>query len=191
MDIQRWIAAEHAAVRTRFDSSIREHVPARLWSAEPPGGGPSITHLVFHATFHQDLALNTAIRDHPPLLTQFRDGLGLAAAAPWAGLGEAEDRAVTASIDLDALDVYAETTHEATARWISRLSALALDSIPDTSRRLDDHAGIPHDGDMGWLHAMWQGKTVAWFLQWECIGHGISHVGEMTNVRNRFGLSPF
>jgi hypothetical protein len=115
----------------------------------------------------------------------------LVAAAPWAGLSESEDRAVTESIDIEALDVYSEAVHAATAAWIGRMSALALDSVPDSSRRLDDHAGIPPDGDLRWLHAMWHGKTVAWFLQWECIGHGVSHVGEMTNVRNRFGLSPF
>ena len=50
--------------------------------------------------------------------------------------------------------------------------------------------GIGRD-DADWLHDMWTDKPVGWFVQWECIGHGHTHVGEMVSVRNRMGLSPF
>ena len=68
---------------------------------------------------------------------------------------------------------------------------MALDSLPEASWRLEHVAGIPAAGDLGWLHAMWSGKPVSWFVQWECIGHGHAHVGEMVGIRNRLGLSPF
>jgi len=42
-----------------------------------------------------------------------------------------------------------------------------------------------------WLHAMWTGKPVSWFVGWECSGHVLNHIGEMVSVRNRLGLSPF
>ena len=55
---------------------------------------------------------------------------------------------------------------------------------------LSELAGIGRD-DADWLHDMWTDKPVGWFVQWECIGHGHTHVGEMVSVRNRMGLSPF
>ena len=53
-----------------------------------------------------------------------------------------------------------------------RLGGIALDQAP-------------------WLHAMWDGKPAAWFVQWELIGHAQGHVGEMVSVRDRLGLRPF
>ena len=42
-----------------------------------------------------------------------------------------------------------------------------------------------------WLYAMWEGKPAAFFVSWEAIGHGVSHLGELIATRNRMGLSPF
>jgi hypothetical protein len=74
--------------------------------------------------------------------------------------------------------------------WLDAVAMSTFDTVPDAPRRLAEVAGIPAD-DLAWLHSMWAGRTVGWFVQWECIGHGITHVGEMVSVRNRMGLSPF
>jgi len=192
VNLQHWIADDHASVLTRFDNAIVPHVPLSQWkvsgSAEAPS--PSIAWLLLHMTYHQDLALNTAIRNHPPLLAEHRDALGLGHLPPSAGLTESEDRDVTDAVGLAALRGYVDSVAEATAAWIAKLSVMALDSVPSASWRLEHKAGIPADGDLSWLHSMWTGKTVAWFVQWECIAHGHAHVGEMLAIRNRLGLSP-
>ena len=197
MDLRDWIAADHAFVAGRFDSAIGRVVPAERWRTSfadagvPGSAGPSIAWLMFHTAYHQDLALNTAIRNHPPLVNEFRDRLGLADLPPAAGLTESEDRTVTEALHLSALIDYWRAVNAGTAAWIDKLSVLALDTVPPNSYRLEHLAGIPAEGDMSWMHAMWDAKPVSWLVQWECIGHGHAHVGEMVGIRNRLGLSPF
>jgi len=192
VNLQQWIANDHASVLTRFDNAIVAHVPVEQWkvsgTAEAPS--PSITWLLFHMTYHQDLALNTAVRNHPPLLAEHRDGLGIGHLPPSAGLSESEDRTVTDALDIASLRAYVAAVVAGTAAWIAKLSSMALDTVPSAGWRLEHKAGIPADGPLSWLHSMWSGKTVAWFVQWECIGHGHAHVGEMLAIRNRLGLSP-
>ncbi len=199
MNLREWIANDHASVAARFSNSIEQYVPADRWKTPAPGptnapagsAGSSIEFLVFHTTYHQDLALNTAVRNHPPLLDQHRSALGIDAFDPAVGLSEAENHSLTEALDHDALLRYMAAVNGSVAGWIHDLSELALDSIPSAGYRLEHIAGLSPDGPLSWLHSMWNGKTVAWFVQWECIGHRHTHVGEMTAIRNRMGLSPF
>jgi hypothetical protein len=195
VDLEQWIASDHASVLTRFDNAIGTRVPINRWKdggvSGEGGPMPSIAWLLFHTTFHQDLALNTGIRNHAPLLHEHRDALGLSAMSAWAGLSESEDRSVTDALDLALLHQYVREVNAATAAWIDHISLLALDSVPNNSWRLEHHAGIPAEGEMSWLHTMWTDMPVSWLVQWECIGHGHAHVGEMTGIRNRLGFSPF
>jgi len=191
VDLQQWIAQDHAFVLARFDSAIGSHVPVQRWKGGDDGETPTIAWLLFHMTVHQDLAVNTAIRNRPPLLAEHRDDLGIGHLPAWAGLAEAEDTAVTGALDLDRLLDYVRAVNSSTARWIDSLSVMALDSMPSNSYRLAHLADIPAEGEMSWLHAMWDAKPVSWLVQWECIGHGHAHVGEMVGIRNRLGLSPF
>lgn len=195
MDLQQWIANDHASVLTRFENAVGVRVPVDRWkdstTAEQGGVTSSIAWLLFHATMHQDLAINTAVRNHAPMLAEHRDALGLAGMSPSAGLTEAEDHAVTDALDLGALHTYVAAVNAGTQEWIEKISIMALDSIPTSSWRLEHKAGIPADGQLSWLHTMWTDKPVSWLVQWECIGHGHAHVGEMTSVRNRLGFSRF
>lgn len=204
MDLQQWIAQDHAFVLGRFDSAIGQHVPVERWKGGSPthdggvdgasahdGVSPTLAWLLFHITVHQDLAINTAIRNQPPLIARHRDDLGIDHLPPWSGLTEAEDPEVTSALDLDRLVDYVRAVNARTSDWIGQLSVMALDSVPANSYRLATLADIPADGAMSWLHSMWDRKPVSWLVQWECIGHGHAHVGEMVGIRNRLGLSPF
>lgn len=190
MDLRRWVTDEHTTVLDRLRGGVLRLVPANRWRERVDGGGSSIAWLLLHLAHHQDLALSTAIRDHAPLLASRRDRLGLTGLPAWVGLPETEDPAVTAAVDLDELQHYVFDVHDATSAWLDAVPMSTLDTVADASRRLAEVAGIPTD-ELAWLHSMWDGRTVGWLVQWECIGHGITHVGEMVAVRNRMGLSPF
>ena len=145
---------------------------------------------MLHLSRHHDLALNAVIREHPPLFLAHREALGLADAPTSAGLAEAEDRGLTGSVPADALVAYATDVFDTTAHWVDQLSTYALDVEPDSDRRLVHHGALDPDA-VPWLFAMWRGKPQWWLVQWPVIGHGHTHTGEATSIRNRLGHSPF
>jgi DinB superfamily len=181
VELRTWIAAEHDGLRDRFDRAVAANVAPRHWRERAGDGGSSIAWLVFHSAWHEDLAMQAAVRGREPILTQWRDVLGLDAAAPSAGLGEAEEPEVTEALDLEALLAYADSVHDGTTGWLA---------TADLGSRIASLAGVSAT-DVPWLHSMWTDKPVAWFLQWEAIGHRQGHLGEMVSVRSRLGLSPF
>jgi len=190
MDLRAWLLDAHADLSGRLMNSVVRLVPTERWTEQADGGGSSIAWLVLHLARHQDLALNTVIRNHVPLYLERRNALGLDRAPTWAGLPEREDPEISSTPSPDALIEYAEDVFGATTRWLEHLSAMALETKPDVRHRLEHHALLPTD-EVGWLFDMWDGRTVDWFVQWPVLGHGNAHVGEAISVRNRLGLSPF
>ena len=73
---------------------------------------------------------------------RWRDDVGLAAVAPAGGLGEAEDPAITAAADLDALAAYAAAVHEATGRWLATADLAELPDVPPAGPRIAELAGV-------------------------------------------------
>lgn len=190
MDLRSWLLDAHADLRGRLFASVISLVPAERWTERADGGGSSVAWLLLHLARHQDLAIATAIRNQPPLFLTHRERLGLADAPTWAGLTESEHPDQSAAPAAQALIDYVDAVFVATAAWLDKLSAMALESIPDTRRRLEVKAELSPD-EVGWLFHMWEGKPVDWFVQWPVLGHGNAHVGEAISVRNRMGLSPF
>lgn len=193
MDLVAWVSADLHAIRTRFDQSIISHVDPSMWTLRAAGGqnpSSSIAFVLLHMSYHHDLAIQTAVQNRAPLMAERRSGLGLDGFAAHAGLAEREDEALTRALDLEALLEYAGTVWDATADWLGRVATLAFDTVPDASWRIEHLAGVTADA-VPWLHSMWSAKTVGWFAHWEAIGHGYTHLGEMTAIRNQLGLSPF
>ena len=207
VDLRTWIITDLAAVRTRFRNGIVAHVPTERWKARLGGAttdgsdlagrsgstsrpSSSIAGLLFHMSYHHDLAINTAVLGRPPLLTAHRDALGITDVAAVGGLAEREDPAIVDALDTAALVDYADAVIAATLEWMGHVAITSFDSIPDASWRIEQEAGVCRD-HVPWLHDMWSGKPVSWFVQWEAIGHGHTHVGEMTGLRGQLGHSPF
>jgi hypothetical protein len=186
MELRDWIIGEHDSVRTRFDRSISAIVPPDRWRDPAGAGGSSIAYLLFHATYHADLAVGPVLAGEPPRIDAWRDRLGLDRIGLSVGLGETEDPGLSSIVDLDALLAYADAVHEATAAWVRSGD---LDAAVDGPAALET-SGVTAD-DVPWLHAMWTDQTASFFLQWEAVGHRLNHLGEMVSVRNRLGFSPF
>ena len=87
VDLRHWILTDHASTATRFEQAIGAHVPVERWKERAGGDGASIAWLLFHLSYHQDLALNSVVLGRPPLLADHRDGLGLAGTRPTTGSG--------------------------------------------------------------------------------------------------------
>jgi hypothetical protein len=190
VDLRAWIAAEHDGLQDRFGQTIAALVPPSRWRERAGAGGASIGWLLLHTSWHEDLAMRTAVEGREPLLEAWRGDLGLAGVAPDGGLGEAEDEAITAALALDALVAYATAVHDTTERWLAGADLATLADVPPSGARITDLAGVTSDA-VPWLHSMWLGKPTAWFVQWEAIGHRQGHLGEMVSVRSRLGLRPF
>ena len=186
MELRDWILGEHNSVRNRFERSITEIVPVDRWRDPAGTGGSSIAYLLFHVTYHADLAVGPVLAGEEPRVHEWRDRLGLAGAGPSAGLGETEDTDLSSVVDPDALQGYADAVHTVTTGWIERGD---LDATVDAPAALE-RSGVSA-ADVPWLHSMWSGQPASFFVQWEAIGHRMNHLGEMVSVRNRLGLSPF
>jgi hypothetical protein len=190
MDLQQFLLDAHTDLRSRVFGSVVNHVPVDRWHDQADNGGSSLTWLLLHMARHHDLALTTVIRNKPPLFFAHRDALGLGAAGSAAGLSEHEDVTMSAVVAPDPMLDYLNDVFAASRRWLQRLSAMVLASVPDTTNRLTRKAELDPD-EVGWLYSNWAGHTVDWYVQWPILGHGQAHVGEMISVRNRLGLSPF
>ena len=108
MNVHSWIAYDLDSVRSKLHDSVLSVVPTQRWVEQVDNGGSSIAHLLLHVARHQDLAVATAIRNHPPLFAAHRSALGLDNARPSAGLPEREDPSVSGALPLDALLAYVE-----------------------------------------------------------------------------------
>ena len=190
MDVHTWIGNDLDSVRAKLRDSVLSVVPEQRWVEQVDSGGSSLAHLVLHVARHHDLAISTAIRNHQPLFNAHRQALGLGDAPPSVGLAERENPAVSSVLPADVLVDYFDAVFDATTAWLADVGTLMLDTVPETSRRLTNKAGLSVD-DVDWLHRMWADKPTWWLLQWPVIGHGHAHVGEAISVRNRMGLSPF
>jgi hypothetical protein len=190
MDLHEWIAADLASVRGKLFDSVAALVPQERWHEQADAGGVTIAGLLLHIARHQDLAVHVAVRNHEPLFAVHRHLLGLGDRTTGVGLSEAEDRDATTLVPADALLRYVEAVFDSTAAWLEHLGTLVLESVPDTTRHLTERAGITVD-EFPWLHRMWGGQPIWWFVQWPVVGHANAHVGEGISIRNRMGLSPF
>jgi hypothetical protein len=190
VDLRSWILDDHAGLAERFEHAIADIVPTERWKERADGGGSSIAWLVLHTALHEDLAVSTASRGEPPRRAIWQADLGLGAFPAHAGLGEAEDVDVTASVDLPALAAFAAEVHRDVHDWLATVDDRSLDDVPPSGIRIEELADV-RAAAVPWLHAMWHGKSVGWFVRWESIGHRQGHLGEMISIRNRLGLSPF
>lgn len=195
VDLRSWIRADLTGVATRFTQAVAGHVPPERWTDRIPGTGSgrassSIAGMLLHLSYHHDLAVSTATLDRPPLMAGWRDRLGLADAPPELGLSEQEDTTAVDGLELGALVEYFHAVTDLTTAWVTKVSTYALDTVPASSRRLEQRAGVRRS-EVPWLHAMWEGRTVGWLVQWEAVAHPYSHLGEMIALRNHLGLSPF
>jgi hypothetical protein len=188
MDLTEWISQEHRGVADRLAGALIGVVPPDRWHEQADGGGSTLAGLLFHFSWHADLAAGV-IDGGLPVLEAHQEALGLAGVDRWAGLSETEDRTVTERIGFEALLAYHRSVWNRTAELVAGLGADRLGRVPEagaamTSRGVTQ-AAVP------WLHGMWRAKPVAWLVQWPLVGHPYSHVGEMISIRNRMGLSPF
>jgi hypothetical protein len=188
-DLRTWLLEEHGDVRARIERQVLSLVPPERRRELADDGGSSIDALLWHVARHQDLAVNGVVRGSEQVVERWADRLGPQARSPGSGLEEAEQRDVTATLDPEVLAGYVLDVYDTTAAWLASVPLGSFENVPDSSAALAA-VGVSHDA-YPWLHAMWDGKTVAFHVRWEAIGHGLNHVGEMVAVRNRLGLSPF
>ncbi len=163
-------------------------MPAERRHERIDGGGIAPTYILWHLARHHDIAVNGVLRDTGAVVERWTDHIGTDEDL-WRGLAEAEDTELLDILDPEAVGGYTLDVIETTASWLEETGLPDLDQIPAVSPALQA-VDTPEDR-FGWLYAMWEGQTTAWFLKWTAVGHGFNHLGELVSIRNRMGLSPF
>ena len=189
MDLRDWIIGDLRSLRAKLDGGVLGLIPPERRRERVDGGGIAPVYVLWHLARHQDVAVNGVLRGGADAVVDgWTERLGVTEDL-WRGLAEGEDADLVDVLDPDAVGAYTLAVCDSTAGWIDQHGLPSMDERPDTTAALQA-VGAPEDR-FDWLYSMWDGKPVAWFLQWSAVGHGINHLGELVSIRNRMGLSPF
>jgi hypothetical protein len=180
VDLITWIRQEHDGLAARLHDWFVVDVPLDRWLERPGGWVPRWPGSRFMRRY-QDVTVNVAARRCQWRRRTGRLYLGAAMAA---GLDERPPRVASGRRRArdHRLSGCGQRRH---GHWLAAIDAAALDVVPPASQRLTD-AGFT-DAGIAWVHARWSDKPVSWFVQWEAIGHGLLHHGEMAALRARLG----
>ena len=188
MDLDSWIVGDLDSLSNRLTNGIFSEIPASRMSERVDDGGVVATYVAWHTARHHDLAVNGVLRGTDEVLMDWASRVGISEDF-WRGLAESEDQDLIPQLDPDAVAGYLLAVIDNTRNWVPNDDLSVLDTVPDSAGALR-RIGAPADR-FDWLYGMWEGKPATFFLSWEAIGHGYSHLGELTSIRNRMGLSPF
>jgi hypothetical protein len=188
MDLSQWISSDVASLRQRLTSGFIDLVEPDRWRERVDGGGIAPVYVAWHVARHHDVAVNLVIRRAGQVLDRWSDRVGIDGDT-WRGLAEGEDHELVDALDPDAVAGYLQAVLDHTIEWLGAETLPDLEQIPDSAAALQG-LGTPEDR-FGWLFSMWNDKPAQFYLQWEAVGHGYNHLGELISIRNRMGLSPF
>ena len=188
MDLRTWLTGDLQSLRRRLDRSVLSVIPASRMVERVDGGGVAPVYVLWHTARHHDLAVNAVLRRADEVLTGWTDRVGVSADT-WRGLAETEDLDLVEQLDPEAVGGYLQAVIGCTLDWVAGSDLDLLDAVVDSAAALS-RIGTPEDR-FDWLYSMWDAQPGHFFLSWEAIGHGLGHLGELTSIRNRMGLSPF
>lgn len=188
MNLETWIAADVRSLRQRIAGGFIGTVPADRWRERVDGGGIAPVYVVWHTARHHDLSVNRVVRGRDEILDRWQDRVGIAGDT-FRGLSEGEDHQLVDQLDPEAVAEYFLAVLDATAAWLDTADIGDPLTVPDSHAAL--RAITTPEDRFDWLYGMWNDKPVQFFLGWEAVGHGYNHLGELTSIRNRMGLSPF
>lgn len=188
MELRSWILADLDSLSRRLQGGVLNLLPHDRRAERVDGGGVAPTYVLWHLARHHDVAVNRVLGQRAEVVEGWADRLGVVDDL-WRGLAEGEDADLVDQLDPAAVDGYLTATMAATRAWVETFDLAQLDHRPDTDRALAE-LGAPEDR-FGWLYEMWRGQPASFFVSWEVLGHGYNHLGELTSIRNRMGLSPF
>jgi hypothetical protein len=188
MNLRGWICGDLESLRNRLSNGIFAVIPPDRMAEQVDDGGVAAVYVAWHTARHHDLAVNGVLRETDELIAEWAPRVGLEGDT-WRGLSEAEDLDLVSQLDPEAVAAYLLAVIDHTRTWAAEADLSVLDTVPDSSAALE-RIGTPTDR-FDWLYSMWAGQPAPFFLSWEAVGHGYSHLGELTSIRNRMGLSPF
>ncbi len=189
MELRTWIVGDLVSLRQRLAGGVLAHIPIDRRAERVDGGGIAPTYVLWHLARHHDVAVNRVLRAVDEVVGDWTDRLGVTTDL-WRGLAEGEDIELVDLLDPEAVEGYVLAVLDGTRSWLDQADLAVLDQpTVETDQALAD-LGAPEDR-MSWLYDMWRGKPASFFLSWEAVGHGVNHLGELTAIRNRMGLSPF
>ena len=188
MDLRNWIISDLESLEARLTNGVLARIPQERRAERLDDNGVAPIYALWHMSRHHDVAVNRIIRGRGEVIESWTARVGIGDDL-WRGLAEAQDQDLVELLDPDGVDGYTCAVIERTIEWLGNADLSVLEQVPDSPAALVA-LGAPEER-FGWLYSMWEGKPASFFLQWEAVGHGYNHLGELISLRNRMGLSPF
>jgi hypothetical protein len=193
--------SQHAMVHSRkmsgtklwsFEDEVLNGLAEEQFRCTPPGGRHSIAWILFHLARIEDITMNMLVAGRPQLFARERWMKKLRVAVPHSAnsMDDTNMAALSARIDLDALQAYRQSVGRGTREIVQRLTPGEWKRKADRSRieRVKDE-GVLLPEAMGILD-YWSKRTVAGLLLMPPTRHNFLHLNEALRVKQKLQQRP-
>ncbi len=155
----------------------------------PQEGTNSIAWLIWHMARTEDMGVNITVSDGTPVLESegWSERLRLTRHDTGVGMSDEEVMSFTQRVDVEQLRNYRTAVGRRTREVVSAMQPEELDEPIDVARieRAFAQSILPEQA--GWMRDYYAGKTKAFVLGHQAIGHNFMHLGEALCVRSLLG----
>ena len=161
------------------------------WRSEPEGGGNAPAWYLWHTARWLDVVTNLLAGSATPLLERddWHVRLSIAHSHTGTGMPVREARALSETVNIEALGEYYEAALAELAAWLEESGmALLSEPRPDAFERASVEPEVwsfEHESEERAARNWWSDRNTAFFVRFTGIGHTYMHLGEMQHITSR------
>lgn len=191
ISLEHLILQRYPGLRRNIKSAIYDKMEAEDLRKMPHGMN-SIAWNIWHMARAEDVGLNRLVADYPQVFDtgNYQERLKIGIRHFGTGMSTGESKALSDSINLDALREYHEKVGEQTLKVLSELDRIELDVKLDKNHlhKVMIDEGVLHENAL-WVEEFYQTKNRSWFLAHMALTHSFEHLGQLMLIRKLLGYA--
>lgn len=192
MDAVQYFLPHHDVMHVRWKAQLVEGLIDEQIRSKPHPAVNSIAWLLWHMARTEDVGISAFIAVRPQLAEEedWFTRLNVPRRDIGTGMTDDEVAALSARVDLQALDAYWDAVTRRTRSLLERMDPAVLDEVVDPSYAYDVivKGGLLQESQQ-WCWDDWQtGYTRGYFLNYMAASHVSMHIGEARVARALYGF---